>query len=297
MTMKTPVLAVVAALALAGSARAKKPPRYEESADGELVTVKNGKLAWLGSATVRLVCVTTSTPSDDNRNRDACSSSLRVEKDGKTIARLDRDVFGIDFERVAGNADDLSLALFPLESGALIAVRDGTREGDMWWKEKVIEQLFIVDGKTLREVYRWTPLEAYEPGPDGKDEDRKHDVAELTTVPRDVLVLREGDHETRLAWNGEKFAEPDVTPLVRRVLEGKRLAAAELAALSDDDLQRLRNAPYARHGRPFKNAALQQYFYGILKLTPNPSFSESQLDRDDKLNLALVLDETRARKK
>ncbi len=266
--------------------------QFEDTAAGDLLRV-NG--APVKNATVRLQCVTTATPSDDNHFRSRCESTLRVERNGRVVAELDSGVFGIDYEQVAGNHGLLALTLVDLDGGSLIAVRAASRLGDMWSKDHVDEQLFAVDKKTLREVYRWCPLEAYEPGPDGPDSERKRDVAELTVAPHNTLVLKDGDTETRVTWDGHTFVPLDVTPLVRRALDGQRLTATELTSFSVDDLTKLRNAPYARHGRPFKNAALQQYFYTTLGRTAKPSFTERQLDAADRANVALVTAEMRSR--
>jgi hypothetical protein len=270
-------------------AEAKKKPLFEDSATGAIAAIVNGKLTAIPDATVTLTCVAGAAPSESNHWRSSCDSRLVVERNGKTVATLASGIGGIDFEQVAGNGGSLSLSLLDVGAGSLVAVRTQTREGDEQMKESQDEQLFAVEGKSLREVFRWEPLRAFEPGPDGRDEDRQKTVQTLEAGPSGTLIL----DDKRLAWDGKQFAEVRVDPLVARVLAGKRLLASELVALGKDDLSKLRNAPYARHGRPFKSAELQSYFYRERK--PDPAFKESMLDADDKFNLELVLAELKKR--
>jgi hypothetical protein len=93
-------------------------------------------------------------------------------------------------------------------------------------------------------------------------------------------------------------------PILALALAGKPIDPASLEALSVDTLVRLRNAPYARHGRPFKMAALQAFFYdprpgpkSLLPLTVNPSFAESMLDAVDRANVQAVIAEQKRRGK
>jgi len=95
-----------------------------------------------------------------------------------------------------------------------------------------------------------------------------------------------------------------IEPLLGRLLAGKAIGTQELVRVSGVTLWRLRNAPFARHGRPFKNDDLQQFFYGerkvalpskLLPLAPNPGFTDSMLDAADKENLATIASEAKAR--
>ncbi|HEY1812983.1 MAG TPA: YARHG domain-containing protein [Kofleriaceae bacterium] len=75
------------------------------------------------------------------------------------------------------------------------------------------------------------------------------------------------------------------------MLHGRRITREELAFWSPMVLWRLRNAPYARHGREFKMVDLHTFFYaGSLGLAVDPKFKESMLDAADRANTALVVD-------
>ena len=52
----------------------------------------------------------------------------------------------------------------------------------------------------------------------------------------------------------------------------------------------LRNEIYARHGRIFKDKALQSYFAGMPWYKPNPAFNESMLTALEKKNAQAILD-------
>jgi hypothetical protein len=262
-------------------------------------TVLNARLKPLADVIVKLTCVAGEEPSDANHWRFRCDSTLAVERDGKRLAKLTSGTPGLDFEQVAGNSESLELSL--IDPG-FIAVTDSQREGDQWSREKEWQELFVVDGKTLRSVYRYQSLDAYDPGPDGKDEERQRTEARLTAGPMEkglpTLVLTRGEDVTKITWDGTKLVDGPllsaVEPLIARVLAGQKLKAAELKPIGKDGLAKLRNAPYARHGRPFKNPMLQSYFYNG-KLKPNPAFRESQLDAADNANLALILAEIKSR--
>lgn len=95
-----------------------------------------------------------------------------------------------------------------------------------------------------------------------------------------------------------------IEPLLGKVLRGERLTAEALKPLAATSLTRLRNAAYARHGRPFKSAELRAFFYGaranksatsLLPLTESAAFTDSMLDEADRANIKLVLAESRDR--
>jgi hypothetical protein len=91
-----------------------------------------------------------------------------------------------------------------------------------------------------------------------------------------------------------------IEPLLKKIFDGRRLEAEEIEHCSEETLFKLRNAVYARHGRPFKNPDLQTFFYGkrdvqgdseetdLLPRKPNPAFKESDLDAADRANAALI---------
>ena len=61
-----------------------------------------------------------------------------------------------------------------------------------------------------------------------------------------------------------------------------------LGALFAEDLRVLRNEIYARHGRVFKDAKLQQYFETQSWYTANPDFKDDQLNETEVANLAKI---------
>ena len=90
-----------------------------------------------------------------------------------------------------------------------------------------------------------------------------------------------------------------IDALLDKTLAGKKLVMADVEKLSSVSLWKLRNAPYARHGRTFKTVDLQTFFYGdrgkdvaatkLLPLKPNPKFDESQLNKTDEDNVSVVI--------
>lgn len=93
-------------------------------------------------------------------------------------------------------------------------------------------------------------------------------------------------------------------PLLAQMFAGQAIDARELVPLSEDSLLKLRNAPYARHGRPFKMKVLQTFFYDartgamqskLLPRVPNPEFKESMLDETDLQNVRAVVNEQKRR--
>jgi hypothetical protein len=166
-------------------------------------------------------------------------------------------------------------------------------------RAQTTEQLLVVDKNTLREVYRFDSLDSFEPGPDGRDSERKRTECSLfaaetrTLGVRDLwLSCRAPAEESRVVWDGVRYIaapKPVLEPLLVRILAGKRVSADELRGLSADEISILRNAPYARHGRPFKKAELQSFFYGKRKLVVNPAYSDKLLDAADQANIAAAV--------
>jgi hypothetical protein len=336
-------ITIAAAVLLCGStaARAKKPPLFEGVKGGSIVALdKSGKWKPLPDATVRFTCATTKIPSDENEWHEACDASLRIERDDRTVAKQSADLLGVDYAKVAGNHSTLKLDLMTVGEAALVVLRLSESEGDEWNRETVTEQLLAVDGSGLREVYRYEALRAYDPGPDGKEEEQERTTIELevdTKLTRGVpnLIARrtakgEDPDETVLVWDGRGYVDcadcrkpkstaltsvltptlidattgKSIEPLLVKVLSGQRLDESDVKGISTASLGLLRNAPFARRGRPFKNPALQSFFYEprsaaskLPALKPNPAFKETMLDAVDKANLAIVVAETRRRGK
>jgi hypothetical protein len=84
-------------------------------------------------------------------------------------------------------------------------------------------------------------------------------------------------------------------PLLRAMLDGKRVAVADLKPLAAVTLWRLRNAPFARHGRPFKTVDLETFFYAQLKLVENAKYDDKLLDKNDQANVDAVMAEIHRR--
>ena len=63
----------------------------------------------------------------------------------------------------------------------------------MRWKTS--EQLLVVDGASLREVYAYDPLSSFDPGPDGPDEDREKTTVEVSATDKKTLGVWRQDAE------------------------------------------------------------------------------------------------------
>ncbi len=81
---------------------------------------------------------------------------------------------------------------------------------------------------------------------------------------------------------------PPRSPLEDPTQLDRLLTLEELGDLSRRDLRILRNTVYARHGREFKSAVLQQWFSDKAWYRPDPDFDESQLSSIDKKNIRLI---------
>lgn len=81
---------------------------------------------------------------------------------------------------------------------------------------------------------------------------------------------------------------PPRSPLEDPTQLDRLLTLEELGDMSRRDLRILRNTVYARHGREFKSAVLQQWFSDKEWYRPNPDFDESQLTSIDKKNVRLI---------
>ena len=60
-------------------------------------------------------------------------------------------------------------------------------------------------------------------------------------------------------------------------LATKKFDPGMLDGLFTEDLRRLRNEVYARHGRTFKDADLREYFTSFPWYKPDPAFNEASL--------------------
>ncbi|HYO90264.1 MAG TPA: YARHG domain-containing protein [Pyrinomonadaceae bacterium] len=73
-----------------------------------------------------------------------------------------------------------------------------------------------------------------------------------------------------------------------KVVRGAPLYESDLAALSRDELRRLRNAVYARHGRTFDSVELQRYFETRPWYRPRSDYNEASLTGTDLANIKLI---------
>ncbi|MEO1333937.1 MAG: YARHG domain-containing protein, partial [Myxococcota bacterium] len=64
--------------------------------------------------------------------------------------------------------------------------------------------------------------------------------------------------------------------------------AQSLRLLSTKTLRHLRNGVYARHGRRFRDAELQNYFAAQAWYRENPEYTDALLNRMDRHNLKLI---------
>ena len=92
-------------------------------------------------------------------------------------------------------------------------------------------------------------------------------------------------------------AEPETfcDVFFKPAMEGKSLKKVEVFKfnLNKSDMRILRNAIYARHGRPFQSVELQTYFYDKkkpcgMKFKVDPNYSEDKLSKTDKSNIMLI---------
>ena len=75
---------------------------------------------------------------------------------------------------------------------------------------------------------------------------------------------------------------------LREKLSTELVTDDTLGALFAEDLRVLRNEVYARHGRVFKDAALQKYFESQPWYKPNPDFKDDQLNEIEAQNLTKI---------
>ncbi len=109
-----------------------------------------------------------------------------------------------------------------------------------------------------------------------------------------MLVERLGmqDHRAGIPIS---FDEPLKAVLAGKPLTQEMLEPGGLGSWSEATLRLMRNAAFARHGRPFRSADLTDFFYGPLSserfgraLRPDPEYVDSRLTDVDRANVALV---------
>ena len=91
---------------------------------------------------------------------------------------------------------------------------------------------------------------------------------------------------------GKKVEGPEVSTALGRaeqkIVSGSTLTREDLAALSPEELRVLRNAVFARYGRTFQDAALQEYFASRPWYKPRADFNEKMLTAGDRANADII---------
>ena len=108
-----------------------------------------------------------------------------------------------------------------------------------------------------------------------------YDPKQLTDVERKNLSAVIGAHKKQ---RGVALSPGDM-----EFFENKALSEQMLRGLSLHELRLLRNEIYARHGRSFKAAWLQQYFDGQPWYQFNENFKDEELSGADKQNVELIV--------
>ncbi|HXM35092.1 MAG TPA: YARHG domain-containing protein [Pyrinomonadaceae bacterium] len=108
-----------------------------------------------------------------------------------------------------------------------------------------------------------------------------YDPKQLTEIERKNLQAVVSAHK--------KQRRVALSPGDMEFFENKALSEAMLRGLSLHELRLLRNEIYARHGRLFKAAWLQQYFEGQPWYQYDENFKDEELSGADKQNVELVV--------
>ncbi len=171
-------------------------------------------------------------------------------------------------------------------------------------------EIYARHGKVWNDALEWTwkngkkTLACNQPaGYDGVDQ---HDADDDDGGHWDCVFLLEKWYRPN-----PKFSESDFTPnerielgLISRALGGfstdgssgvhaeqsldHLLALADLRTLSIRDLRLLRNAIYARRGRPFKSPILREHFHGMKWYRENAAYTDKLLSETDRRNVRLI---------
>jgi hypothetical protein len=119
---------------------------------------------------------------------------------------------------------------------------------------------------------------------------------------RDALLSRDrrgalldGD-EVEAVLLAQRLGEPvalsraatDTSPLDDTTRLDTVIARSELLEMSPRDLWILRNTIYARRGRSFRSAALNEYLQATNWYQPDPQYNDARLRRVDRQNLRLI---------
>lgn len=100
------------------------------------------------------------------------------------------------------------------------------------------------------------------------------------------------DSTNKANANGSNRNNSTATDAVGRaeakVVRGTPLDESDITSLSREELRRLRNAVYARHGRTFDAAELQRYFESRSWYKPRYDYTEAELTETDRANIKLI---------
>lgn len=88
-----------------------------------------------------------------------------------------------------------------------------------------------------------------------------------------------------VAWDPSKEMR---SPLEDPKLLDKLIQVKDIETFSKRDLRILRNMIYAKHGRPFKSAILQQYFGRMAWYKSDPKYTDDSLTDVDRKNIKIV---------
>ncbi|MGH9969048.1 MAG: YARHG domain-containing protein [Pyrinomonadaceae bacterium] len=109
----------------------------------------------------------------------------------------------------------------------------------------------------------------------------RYDSKELSTIERKNLQTIAAAQKTQ-----RKLA---LSPGDMELFENKLISEQMLKGLSLHELRLLRNEVYARHGRQFRAAWLQQYFWSQPWYEQNEDFQDEQLSGSDKQNVETIV--------
>ena len=109
----------------------------------------------------------------------------------------------------------------------------------------------------------------------------KYEAKKLTAIERKNLAM--------LSDAQKKQRKVALLPGDMEFFENKAITEQMLHGLSLHELRLLRNEVYARHGRMFRAAWLQQYFFFQPWYTPDENFKDDQLSGNDKLNVETIV--------
>ena len=93
----------------------------------------------------------------------------------------------------------------------------------------------------------------------------------------------EAASQTKAAERAPKAAAYD-----GRFANDPKLDPWDVAAIPADELRRVRNEIYARHGRPFQTDDMKAYFAAQPWYKADPAYTDDRLTANDKANAALI---------